>query len=591
MKKSKNSPAKSIQKWFQESVTFEDEPYIIDLEQATAIVDDSKNTVVAARAGSGKTRTIVAKIVYLVAKKHLKPNDIMVFVFNANAAKEINARLTKMKVNGKTVINDVKIASTFHAFSRQVVYNWCGGKEKCKEILAEQKESYLSMIINQMFKENTWKSKIKSFLLGETSDGTLENMWQEPDYLKAELDKLSKLMTQFVNRAQQKYLGSGTSLNENVKEYLNAHLPKIREKLFIEIGTECYNRYHQCLLNHKHLLLNDFNKYGTDFNLIVSWASQLIKTKRGQTISHLNHKKYLLIDEYQDFSQLFLFAVFAIRSIATDAKLFVVGDDLQAINRFAGSEVEYFNSFEKYFGQDSQRLTISTNYRCGYEIIHAAHKFMKKALHDKGNFRAFSRYPGSITLVNLKTVEIEYAKTDYDKRANKTDKQLKTIATKILSHSPKITTLKYIKIIVEIIKKNHSASDILILHRNNEMNVETLTLVQLENGLKDALKTLKIMDPDEFDQKIRIMTMHKAKGLEAEVVIILEADPGVIPRTHPDTELFTVFGETTDIALDDQKRLFYVAITRAKKKLYILHNEPIKNGFLKYLGKGLDGWQ
>ena len=157
MKKSKNSLAKSIQKWFEESVAFEGEPYVIDLEQAAAIVDDSKSTIVAARAGSGKTRTIVAKIIYLVAKKGLKPDEIMIFVFNTNAAKEINARLAKMKVNGKTVINDVKIASTFHAFSRQVVYNWCGGKEKCKEILAEQKESYLSMIIDQMLKENTWK--------------------------------------------------------------------------------------------------------------------------------------------------------------------------------------------------------------------------------------------------------------------------------------------------------------------------------------------------------------------------------------------------------------------------------------------------
>ena len=421
MKKFKNSLAKSIQKWFEESVTFEGEPYVIDLEQAAAIVDDNKNTIVAARAGSGKTRTIVAKIIYLVAKKGLKPYEIMIFVFNANAAKEINFRLAKMEVNGKTIIKDAKIASTFHAFSRQVVYNWCGGKEKCKEILAEKKESYLSLVINQMMRDATWESKIKHFLLGETIDETLENMWQKPDYLKIELDKLSKLMAQFVNRAQQKYLGSGTSLNENVQEYLSTHSPKTREKLFIEIGTECYNRYHQYLLSKKRLLPGNFDKYGTDFNLIVSWASQLIKAKRDQTVNRLKHKKYLLIDEYQDFSQLFLFAVFAIRSIAENANLFVVGDDLQAINRFAGSEVEYFKNFEQYFGQDSQRLNISTNYRCNYEIVHAAHKFMKKALHDKGDFRAFSRHPGSVTLVNLKTVEIEYAMTDYDKGTNASD--------------------------------------------------------------------------------------------------------------------------------------------------------------------------
>ena len=83
------------------------------------------------------------------------------------------------------------------------------------------------------------------------------------------------------------------------------------------------------------------------------------------------------------------------------------------------------------------------------------------------------------------------------------------------------------------------------------------------------------------------MTMHKSKGLEAEAVIILEADEGVIPKTHPDTRLYRVFGETEEVALDDQKRLFYVAMTRAKRRLYIIHEkkEGKVGGFVKYLGK------
>ena len=85
------------------------------------------------------------------------------------------------------------------------------------------------------------------------------------------------------------------------------------------------------------------------------------------------------------------------------------------------------------------------------------------------------------------------------------------------------------------------------------------------------------------------MTMHKSKGLEAEVVIILEVDAGVIPKTHPDTKLYGVFGETEDDVLDDQKRLFYVAMTRAKKRLYIIHDETNggDDGFVKYLGKNI----
>ena len=87
------------------------------------------------------------------------------------------------------------------------------------------------------------------------------------------------------------------------------------------------------------------------------------------------------------------------------------------------------------------------------------------------------------------------------------------------------------------------------------------------------------------------MTMHKSKGLEAEVVIILEADEGVIPRTHPDTGLYGVFGETEEIALADQKRLFYVAMTRAKKRLYIIYNPKSGKGFSEGFGRDFQRWE
>ncbi|MBR3122223.1 ATP-dependent helicase [Candidatus Saccharibacteria bacterium] len=591
MKKTDIRLAKEVQKWFLESVTFNDEPYTIDLEQAMAVADTSKNTIVAARAGSGKTRTIVAKIVYLVAKCGIKPNEIMTFVFNSNAAKEINMRLGQMKVNGEIVIENAKIASTFHAFSRKVVYDWCGGKEKCKEILAEDKEEFLYQVVKQLMMDSKWRRKIKSFLSGGEANEVTEGLWQQPDYVETELRRLAKMMTQFVNRAQQKYLGSGVSLNSNVEQYLLNSEIEERERLFIEIGTECYDRYHQNLLCKKKSVPTVFSKYGTDFNLIVSWAAKLIKNRRGLTKDRLRNKKYLLIDEYQDFSQLFLYAVFAIRSVAKDANLFVVGDDLQAINRFAGSEVEYFKNFEQFFGGDSSRLTISTNYRCGYEIVDMAHKFMKKAMKEKGSFKAFSHKAGEVVVVNLSNIDVGYAMVDYDKRVSNEDKTYGQIARKMLGHSPKIMTLKYLKVLIEIIRQNNGAEDILVLHRNNEMNEEGIGLVELKSGLREAMRGFGVVEDDEFERKVKVMTMHKSKGLEAEVVIILEADEGVIPKEHPDTELFSVFGETTEIALADQKRLFYVAMTRAKKKLYIIYNGLTRKSFLKYLGRGIKQWE
>ena len=73
MNKKKNPEITKLQNWFKKSVTYEEEPYTIDYEQALAVADHSLNTIVVARAGSGKTRTLVAKIIYLVARLKAKP--------------------------------------------------------------------------------------------------------------------------------------------------------------------------------------------------------------------------------------------------------------------------------------------------------------------------------------------------------------------------------------------------------------------------------------------------------------------------------------------------------------------------------------
>lgn len=559
--------AEEVRKWFAREVTYEGEPYTIDLEQAAAVASDDYNAIVVARAGSGKTRTIVAKMTYLIARRGVRPEEMIAFVFNSNAAAEINARLSKMMVNGVPVVENTQIAVTFHAFARRIVYG-VGGKEKCGKILAGEKEDFVRMVLARM------------------------------GLKKKQLDEMTGLMAQFVNRAQQRYLGDeAATMMQTVTKYLERHDSDAgtqqglneREREFLTLGLECYKRYHYYLLNARarSRLSPEYAEYGTDFNLIMAWAAKIIRAGRADTL--MGGKKYILIDEYQDFSYLFLSVVRAIRARAETAKLFVVGDDWQAINRFAGSEVEYFKEFEKYFDGETGRYEISTNYRCDYEIVETARKFMLKAMGEKGNFRAKSRRAGKVVVVNPRRTTVKCAATSYDRRAGWADMIYAQAARRMLAgRVPKKKTVQYIKTLVRIIKGNRKAKEILLLHRNNETNLEGATLVGLGGALRWALVKDRAMTGEEYDAKVSLMTMHKSKGLEAEVVIILEADEGVIPKSHPDTRLFAVFGETDEVALDDQKRLFYVAMTRAKKRLYIIYSgdEKKPDGFIKYLGKG-----
>ena len=589
----RNKKALEVQKWFLDSVTFEEEPYVIDYEQAAAVVDESLNTIVVARAGSGKTRTLIAKIVYLVVQRGVKMEEIMVFVFNANAAKEINERLMKMRVDGKPIIENVKdsdvlrVANTFHAFSRYVVFDVCGKRGKHKRILAEEKGRFLSVVVREMAMEKGWREKMAFFIRGAKCEDEKEFKLNEE-----ELSGLSKMMESFVNRAQQRYLGDEKSLGWHIRKYLGAYEVDERSRWFSELGAECYKRYHRYLLSEKmdkvfamKMQEMELVKYGTDFNLIVSWASQLIMDGGREIEQLLCGRKYILIDEYQDFSQLFLMAVRAIRSVADTVRLFVVGDDWQAINRFAGSDVEYFQNFREYFKEGFARYEITTNYRCNRMIVEIARKFMKRSMGERGNFRAYSRKNGKVVIVDPRETEVGYALVPYDLRVSARDRILREATERMGSAVVKKSMVQYLKTIIKIIKENLKYDEILILHRNNETNIGGVSLVGFGEGLKWGLDRLGILNYDEFDLRIRLMTMHKSKGLEADVVIIMEADDGVIPKLHPDVVLYKIFGETEEISLSDQKRLFYVAMTRAKKRLYIISKG---GGFIEYLGKGVE---
>lgn len=206
---------------------------------------------------------------------------------------------------------------------------------------------------------------------------------------------------------------------------------------------------------------------------------------------------------------------------------------------------------------------------------------------ERGNFKAFSRKYGKVVVVNPRETEVGYALVPYDTRVSEEDKIIREATRRTGCKVVKKSVVRYLKTAMELIRANRKAREILILHRNNELNLGSISLEGLGEGLKWGLNKLGVMGTDEFDEKVKLMTMHKSKGLEADVVIILEADEGVIPKMHPDTLLYGIFGETNEVALDDQKRLFYVAMTRAKRRLYIISEG---GGFMKYLGRGVEGW-
>ncbi len=118
----------------------------------------------------------------------------------------------------------------------------------------------------------------------------------------------------------------------------------------------------------------------------------------------------------------------------------------------------------------------------------------------------------------------------------------------------------------------------LILSRLNKISGSNL-----ENEFSVKLLRMKTVDRT----KVKVMTIHKSKGLEADVVIILRAINGVIPFIHPDFEIAAALSENLEQGFsnitDEEKRLFYVAMTRAKEKVYVLTESRLETVYLKGL--------
>ena len=231
--------------------------------------------------------------------------------------------------------------------------------------------------------------------------------------------------------------------------------------------------------------------------------------------------KYIIIDEYQDTS---LVRFNLIKEILnkTNANLMVVGDDFQSIYRFTGCDINLFLKFNKYF-KGAKTLKIINTYRNSKELINVAGSFVMK------NRRQIKKRLISNRSI-IKPIEIIYYK-DLNKTIN-------NIISKI-------------------------DEDYIILGRNNnDINL-------LPNNLKD-----------------KFLTVHKSKGLEWNNVIIINMKNDILgfPNKIKDEKIFRlVTPKLEKYPYSEERRLFYVGLTRTKNKVYLLSYKNNSSIFINEL--------
>lgn len=257
--------------------------------------------------------------------------------------------------------------------------------------------------------------------------------------------------------------------------------------------------------------------------------------------------RYVIVDEYQDISKS-RFNLLKNLVERTGAKLFCVGDDWQSIYRFAGSDVSLFTDFKKYFGY-TDILKIEKTYRNSQQLIDEASRFvlknplqLRKDLHSD------------------KTINYPLVFWGYE---NDPSRALNGAIKKIVSEFG-------------------TESSILLLGRTNydkEILKESGLFSFSFQNRKEEIRY--IPNPD---LKIDFLSVHKSKGLEADNVIVLNFKNdklGFPNQIEDDKVLNLVLTTAEDYKFAEERRLFYVAITRTRNRTFVLTDNAKPSLFFK----------
>ncbi|MBQ9318184.1 MAG: UvrD-helicase domain-containing protein [Bacilli bacterium] len=272
-----------------------------------------------------------------------------------------------------------------------------------------------------------------------------------------------------------------------------------------------------------------------DFNDMINCATEKIKKKKINL-----HYKYIIIDEFQDTSYTRYKLVKEIIKYG-GSKLIAVGDDWQSIYGFTGCDVDIFINFEKYFGY-TQKIYINNTYRNSQQLIDVAGKFIMQ---------------------NRKQIKKQL------KSVKSIDKPIKII----------YETNNVLENIIDYICRSNK-KEILILGRNNK------DIFKYLNG-NFTYSNSYIIYRKKSDIQIRYLTVHKSKGLEADCVIVINLIDGLLgfPCKQQDDEILKKVKRVKESKYGDERRLFYVALTRTKSNVYLIIPSQNYSCFVKEIIK------
>ena len=285
-----------------------------------------------------------------------------------------------------------------------------------------------------------------------------------------------------------------------------------------------------------------------DFDSMIANATRLVETGRYQSPFAL-----ILADEFQDISEPSANLVKALKHQRPFTKVFAVGDDWQSIYRFAGSDITIFTQFEAHFGASWQGRLEQT-YRCNQLIAETAASFVQR---NPAQLKKSVRSTRAAIARSIRVIPIagDGTKPDFGDACWRLLKRLDLFLGGLSGQwrSDERQKLK-----------------VMVLWRYNQLDPF--------KGSKPRFENIEVSG----------LSFHRAKGLEADYTILLDVSEGGygVPSQIEDDELLNLVmprPETFEYA--EERRLFYVALTRASRGVFLLTNSREPSRYIRELSE------
>lgn len=386
------------------------------------------------------------------------------------------------------------------------------------------KRNYLSVLKDSLIKKGYVLSKKDNNLVYERLKDTSEDRY----------------INNFVNRIVIPFISYFKRSNYKLDDFKNIKTVNDLLNKQISVISDIYLNY-ESKLREKNLI---------DFEDMINISYKVMPYIKEKNLGV--DYKYIIIDEYQDVSMQRFNLTKRIEELFK-SKIIAFGDDYQTIFGFSGSRIDLMTEFRNYLS-DAKQIPIPNVYRNSQELIDVATKFI-----NKNSKQIKKKLISNKRLIN--PIEL-YIYNDSNYINTNINKSI------ILSN------------ILDKIYLSNNKSNVLLLERYNN-DIDTI----LNNNLFIRKNHENIIYKKHEDMKIDYLTIHKSKGLEYDNCILINAidDKYGFPSKIEDEEIIKLLKPKIEenIFYPEERRLFYVAMTRTKNKLYILVPKSKTSSFIR----------